>query len=86
MSDDTEQTQTQSEQKASDPEPEGRREDGVLTPAEIVKKHQNARAGLVSRSGLRNKIRTDLEAYHTVRGWGAPDDEKVNELLREVLS
>lgn len=67
----------------SDPEPT--REDGVLTPAQIIEKHKGRRSGVSSRNGLRMRVRSDLAAYHDARGWGAPDDEKVDEMVREIL-
>ena len=69
-------------------EPEGRREDGILTPSEITAKHKAevGRRGLMSRSGLKNRVRDDLAAYHEARGWGEPEDEKVDELVRDVLA
>lgn len=73
-------------QQPSESEPEPRREDGVLTPSEIVAKHRSARGGIVSRSGVTHKVREDLRAYHEARGWGEPDSEKVDELVREVLA
>lgn len=78
--------ETQSE--SQNDEPEGKRDDGVLTPSEIVAKHkhQAGRTGLMSRSGLKRRVRTDLAAYHEARNWGEPDDEKVDELIREILA
>lgn len=67
-------------------DPEPTRDDGVLTPTQIVQKHRGRRAGLGSRTGLRNRLRADLEAYHKARGWDKPSDEKVEELVRDVLA
>lgn len=65
---------------------EGKRDDGVLTPSEIVTKHRSDQRGVRSMSGLRQRVRTDLASYHEARGWGEPSDEKVEELVREILA
>ena len=60
------------------------RDDGVLTPEEIKTKYSTP-GGLRSRGSVRRKVRADLAAYHKARGWNEPSDEKVEELVREIL-
>lgn len=76
-------------EQAPEPEPTApeTEEDG-LTPKGIVEKYQRMlRRDMISRSrsGVADRVRVDLAAYHERRGWGEPTLEQVMELVREIM-